>query len=1237
MRPTTPDLRSTLEATLRQRILFLDGAMGTALQNYQLDEAAYRGERFAEHPKDLRGNHDVLVLTRPRVVREVYDAYLKVGADIIETNTFSGTRIAQADYGLESEIREINLAAARVAREAADAWTARTPDRPRYVAGAIGPTNRTLSISPDVNDPGFRAATFEQMREAFAEQIDALIEGGVDLLLLETVIDTLNLKAAIVAVQEIFERRGIELPLILSMTITDQSGRTLSGQTVEAFWISVAHARPLCVGINCALGAEQMRPFVVELSKVADTFVSCYPNAGLPNAFGEYDQQPEATAAYLREFAESGLVNLVGGCCGTTPDHIGAVIEAVRGIAPRPVPTPDDPREGAGTSRYAGLEPLRVDAASNFIMIGERTNVTGSRRFAKLIKQDDYDTALEVALDQVRGGANIIDVNMDEGMLDSEAAMTRFLNLVASEPEISRVPVMVDSSKWSVIEAGLRCVQGKAIVNSLSLKEGEDDFLAKATLVRRYGAAVVVMAFDEQGQAETVERKVEICARAYALLTQRVGFDPTDIIFDPNVLAVATGIEEHARFGLNFIEATRIIKQRCPGAKVSGGISNLSFSFRGNNVVREAIHSAFLYHAIKAGLDMGIVNAGQLVVYEDIPEDLLTHVEDVILDRRPDATERLVSFAETIRGEGTKRVEDLSWREAPVEKRLEYALVRGVLDFIEDDTEEARLKYERPLSVIEGPLMDGMKVVGDLFGAGKMFLPQVVKSARAMKRAVAHLTPFMEDADEEDGGRRSQGKVVIATVKGDVHDIGKNIVAVVLRCNNYEVIDLGVMVPTGKILDVARDEQVDIVGLSGLITPSLDEMVGVAKEMQRRELSLPLLIGGATTSRQHTAVKIAPNYEHSTVHVLDASRVVGVVSDLLDDERRAKFDTDNRAEQAKLREIHGGRRSKPVRPLAAARAAGPELAHDDPPTPSFLGRRVIEDIPLAQIVPFIDWTFFFTAWQLKGRFPGILEHPKYGEAARELYEHGQAMLTRMVEESMVQARVVYGFWPAARDGDDIIVYDPEQRDRERFRFVMLRQQQGGRGPHRCLADFVAPVGGPPDYIGAFAVTAGLGAQAVAERFEAEGDDYSAIMVKALADRLAEALAEMMHQRARTDWGYGADEQLSNDDLIAERYRGIRPAFGYPACPDHTEKDKLFALLGAREIGMDLTEHFAMTPAASVSGIYLAHPEAQYFGIGRIGADQVRDYAKRKGMAVDEVERWLGPSLAYDPDADAAAQ
>jgi 5-methyltetrahydrofolate--homocysteine methyltransferase len=1223
-----PDARTYLARAMRERIVFLDGAMGTALQGYALDEAAYRGERFAGHPRDLRGNHDVLVLTRPDVVRQVHHDYLAAGADIIETNTFSGTRIAQADYALQEAVYDINVAAARLAREVADEHTARDPARPRFVAGAVGPTNRTLSISPDVNDPGFRAATFDEMREAFAEQIDALVEGGVDLILLETVIDTLNLKAGIVAAHEVFARRGVELPLMLSMTITDKSGRTLSGQTVEAFWISVAHARPLCVGINCALGAELMRPYVAELSAIADTFVSCYPNAGLPNAFGEYDERPEATAEYLREFAQSGLVNLVGGCCGTTPEHIARVVEVLRAMPPRPVPARRNPE----TSLFAGLEPLAVGPGSNFIMVGERTNVTGSKRFARLIGSDDYDTALEVAIEQVRGGANIIDINMDEGMLDSEAAMTRFLNLVASEPEIARVPIMIDSSKWSVIEAGLRCVQGKGIVNSLSLKEGEADFLAKARLVQRYGAALVVMAFDEQGQAETVERKVEICERAYRLLVDTVGMDPTDIIFDPNVLAVATGIEEHARFGLSFLEATRIIRQRCPGAKVSGGISNLSFSFRGNDVVREAMHSAFLYHAIRAGLTMGIVNAGQLVVYEDIPPELLVRVEDVILDRRPDATERLVTYAETIRGGGKKREEDLGWREGTVEERLQYALVRGVLDFIEADTEEARQAYGRPLAVIEGPLMDGMKVVGDLFGAGKMFLPQVVKSARAMKRAVAVLTPHMESS--ADGGR-SQGKVLLATVKGDVHDIGKNIVAVVLRCNNYEVVDLGVMVPGTTILDTAVAEGADAVGLSGLITPSLDEMVSVAKEMARRGMTLPLLIGGATTSRQHTAVKIAPCYPGSTVHVLDASRVVGVVSALLDPQRRPQLDADNRAEQQKLREIHGGKRVKPVHPLAASRAAAPAVEWaEPPPAPAFLGRRVLDDVPLVEVVPYVDWTFFFTAWQLRGRFPGILEHPKYGAAARELYEHGRAMLQRMVDEQLVTARAVYGFWPAARDGDDIVIY-ADDRATEQLRFPMLRQQQqSGSGPHLCLADWVAPVGGPPDHVGAFAVTAGLRVEEAARRFEAAGDDYSAIMLKALADRLAEALAELMHQRARRDWGYGASETLTNEDLIAERYRGIRPAFGYPACPDHTEKGKLFELLGAQEVGIGLTEHYAMTPAASVSGIYLAHPQARYFGVGRIGHDQVRDYAARKGMTVAEVERWLGSSLAYDPETDA---
>jgi 5-methyltetrahydrofolate--homocysteine methyltransferase len=1225
------DVRDRLTRLLRERILVLDGAMGTALQDYGLEEAAYRGERFADHALPLRGNHDVLALTRPEVVREIHEAYLEAGADIIETNTFTSTRIAQLDYGLQDIAREMNVASARVAREAADAYTKKTPDRPRFVAGAVGPTNRTLSISPDVDDPGYRAVSFDELREAYAEQIDALMEGGVDLILIETAFDTLNLKAGIVAAKDVFERRGVELPLVLSTTVTDKSGRTLSGQTMEAFWTSVAHAKPLLVGLNCSLGAEDMRPYVQTLSRIADTFISCYPNAGLPNAFGEYDETPETTAHLLCDFVHEGIVNVVGGCCGTTPEHIREIARECAHGKPRPVP-----EASQEITRYSGLEALTLDGTSNFTMIGERTNVTGSKRFARLIKTGDFDTALEVALEQVRGGANVIDINMDEGMLDSEAAMTRFLNLVGSEPEIARVPIMIDSSKWTVIEAGLKCVQGKAIVNSLSLKEGEAEFLERAKRVLTYGAAVVVMAFDEKGQAETTERKVAICQRAYRLLVDQVGFAPTDIIFDPNVLAVATGIEEHDRFALNFIEATSQIKRLCPGARVSGGISNLSFSFRGNDIVREAMHSAFLYHAIRAGLDMGIVNAGQLVVYENIEPTLLQLVEDVILARRPDATERLVAHAGTLQGEGSKRELDLSWRDAPVEARLAHALVHGVVDFIEQDAEEARQKLERPLDVIEGPLMDGMKIVGDLFGSGKMFLPQVVKSARAMKRAVAYLTPFMEDGLE--GAAKARAKIVLATVKGDVHDIGKNIVAVVLRCNNYEVVDLGVMVPADKILETAREEKADIVGLSGLITPSLDEMVYVAKEMQRRKLELPLLIGGATTSQQHTAVKIAPSYEHSTVHVLDASRVTGVVSELLDPARRIDFDAGNREKQSHLRKIHAGRQARPLVTLGRARAGAPRI--EFPPeavsTPSFLGRRVIEDQPLDELVGYIDWTFFFTAWELKGRFPGILQHPKYGEAARELYDAGRGLLDRLVAEKRLRAAAVYGFWPAWSEGDDIVLARPEGGG-ELTRFPMLRQQseRDGVGVFRCLADFVAPrSAGVRDHIGAFAVTAGLGADEIAKEYEAKGDDYSAILVKALADRLAEAFAEMLHAKARREWGYGQDEKLDNEDLIAERYRGIRPAFGYPACPDHSEKPKLFDLLQAPRVGIELTDHFAMTPAASVSGIYIGHPDARYFNVGRLGVDQIREYAQRKGVSIAEVERWLAPNLGYDREAAA---
>ncbi len=1209
--------------------------MGTMIQRRHLSEADFRGDRFASHRHDLKGNNDLLVLTRPDVIADIHHQYLAAGADIIETNTFSSTSVSQADYGLESLVYELNVTAAQLAKKVTAEWATRTPDRPRFVAGSIGPTNKSLSISPDVNSPAFRASTFDALRDAFKEQARGLIDGGADMLLVETSFDTLNVKAAVVAIKELFEEKGVELPLMISATITDRSGRTLSGQTIDAFWVSVAHARPFSVGVNCALGARDMRPYLAELAAIADCYVTAYPNAGLPNAFGEYDELPDETGQLLRDFASSGFVNVLGGCCGTTPDHIAAIARAIEGITPRTLPTLPAPGSPARFTQFSGLETLTIRPDSNFQMIGERTNVTGSKKFARLIQAGDYATATEVALDQVRGGANILDVNMDEGMLDSEQAMTTFLNYIATEPEIARLPFMVDSSKWTVIEAGLKCLQGKGIVNSISLKEGEKDFLEKAHRIHLYGAGVVVMAFDEQGQADTIERKVAICQRAYKLLTEQAGFDPNDIIFDPNILAIATGIEEHNNYAINFIEATRQIKATCPGVHISGGVSNLSFSFRGNDVVREAIHSAFLYHAIKAGMDMGIVNAGQLIVYEDIPKDLLERVEDVLFNRRPDATERLVEFADSVKGAGSKRVVDMAWRDAPVQQRLTHALVHGVIDFLDQDLEEARHQYERPLHIIEGPLMDGMKVVGDLFGSGKMFLPQVVKSARAMKKAVAYLMPFMEQ--EKAGGAQSQGKVLMATVKGDVHDIGKNIVGVVLGCNNYEVIDLGIMVQADKILQTAIEQQVDIIGLSGLITPSLDEMVYVAKEMERRGFKLPLLIGGATTSPQHTAVKIAPEYHESTVHVLDASRAVGVVASLLDPARKRAFDAENRQLQANLREVHGKKQAKPILTYQAARANKQRLNWHayEPPVPAFLGRRVI-DVPLDTLVPFIDWTFFFTAWELKGRYPTIFEHPEYGQTARELYDQATALLTKIIADKSIRARGVYGFWPAQSDGDDIVLFEDESRARELLRFNMLRQQSviADDKPNRSLADFIAPkINGRPeyrDYLGAFAVTAGLGADDLARAFEAQHDDYQAIIVKALADRLAEAFAEYLHQQVRRDWGYGRDERLSNDELIDEQYRGIRPAFGYPACPDHTEKRKLFELLDANAVGMALTDSCAMTPPASVSGLYFAHPEARYFMVGRIGRDQVEDYARRKGMDIAEVERWLGPNLAYDP-------
>jgi 5-methyltetrahydrofolate--homocysteine methyltransferase len=1193
------DARERLESILRQRIAVLDGSWGVLIQKRVRGEEEYRGKRFRDHPRDVAGNPDILNLTRPEIVREIHRSYFEAGADIATTNTFTATRIGQADYALQEAAAEMSLEGARIARQVADEFDG-------LVAGSVGPLNVSLSLSPRVDDPAFRSATFDEVAEAYAEQMRALCEGGVDLLLIETVFDTLNAKAAIVAAQD----AAPDLPLWLSFTAVDKSGRNLSGQTVEAFWISVEHAQPLVVGVNCSLGASEMRPYVEDLAELAPTWVACHPNAGLPNALGEHDEQPEDTSRFLGEFARDGLVNIVGGCCGTTPEHVRQIAAAVDGVAPRTVP------ERRPATRFSGLEPLELRSDSNFTVIGERTNITGSARFRRLVEGRDFQAALDVALEQVRGGANLLDVNMDADLLDGERAMTTFLNLVATEPEVARIPIVVDSSRWSVLEAGLKCVQGKGVVNSLSLKEGEQPFLEQARAVRRYGAGVVVMAFDEQGQAETAERKVAICERAYRLLVEQVGFPPEDLIFDSNVLAVATGIEEHRGFAKEFLEALPLIKASCPGARTSGGISNLSFAFRGNDAVREAMHSAFLYHAIRAGLDMGIVNAGQLVVYEDIEPELLELVEDVIFDRRPDATERLVEYAGRVQGEATRREVDLSWREAPVEKRLEHALVHGIVDFIEEDTEEARQRADRPLDVIEGPLMAGMQVVGDLFGDGKMFLPQVVKSARAMKRAVTYLEPYMEAEQAAGGVPRARGKVVLGTVKGDVHDIGKNIVGVVLGCNDYAVVDLGVMVPAERILDVAIEEEADIVGLSGLITPSLDQMVDVAREMERRGMGLPLLIGGATTSRQHTAVRIAPAYSQPVVHVLDASRVVGVVSDLLDSERRVRLDVENRADQDRLRELHAEKERKPLLPIARARENRQHVSFEDLPVPEFTGRRIVEP-ELSTLREYIDWQFFFHAWELKGKFPAILEQP----AARELFDDAKRLLDRIVDERLLSARGVFGFWPARADGDDVLLDDGT-------RFCFLRQQSdyGDSRPNRSLADYVAPAG---DHLGAFAVTAGIGADELSARFAAEQDDYHAIMVKALADRLAEAFAEYLHEVARRAW-YETGPQLAPEELLAERFSGIRPAFGYPACPDHSEKSKLFTMLAAEEAGLALTETYAMTPAASVSGIYLAHPAARYFSVGRLGQDQVADYAARKGITLDEAERSLRQNLGYEP-------
>ena len=1226
---TRDERLAELGPLLARRILVLDGAMGTMIQTYGLGERDYRGERFTGWPRDLKGHNDLLPLTQPAIIRAIHTAYLDAGADVLETNSFNSTAVSLADYGMEGMVYELNRASALLAREAADDFERRGPD-PRFVAGVLGPTNRTASLSPDVNDPGFRNVRFDDLVATYADAARGLLDGGADLLMIETIFDTLNAKAAIFAVEGLFEEMETRVPVMISGTITDASGRTLSGQTTEAFWNSVAHARPLSIGLNCALGARALRQYVQELSRVAPVFVSTHPNAGLPNEFGMYDETPAYMAGILREFAESGLVNLVGGCCGTTPEHIRAIAEAMRGLEPRHPPA-IEPK-----CRLSGLEPLTIGPESIFANIGERTNVTGSRKFARLILAGEYDAAVEIARQQVENGAQMIDVNMDEGMLDSRHAMVKFLQLIASEPDISRVPVVLDSSKWSVIEAGLKCLQGKGVVNSISLKEGEEAFLRQATLVRRYGAAVIVMAFDERGQADSADRKVEICTRSYRLLTERVGFPPGDVIFDPNIFAIGTGIEEHAGYALDYIEATRRIKATLPHALVSGGVSNVSFSFRGNDPVREAIHAVFLFHAIEAGMDMGIVNAGQLPIYSDIPADLLERVEDLALNRRPDATDRLLAVADSVRGQAAAQGTDLGWRNAPVHERLAHALVEGIADYVVEDTEEARRLAERPIHVIEGPLMDGMNIVGDLFGSGKMFLPQVVKSARVMKKAVAHLVPYIE-AEKDTSTARAKGKVLLATVKGDVHDIGKNIVGVVLQCNNYEVIDLGVMVPCAKILETARRERVDIVGLSGLITPSLEEMSFVASELEREGFTLPLLIGGATTSRVHTAVKIAPNYGGPTVHVLDASRAVGVASNLLSDTLHDDFVADVRKEYADVREQRGQRQAAEDRiPIADARRNRLAIDWTAAPAvePCHFGLTVLDDYPLADLVPRIDWTPFFQTWELAGHYPAILDDPKVGASARSLFRDAEVLLDRIVRERLLSARAVFGVWPADSEGDDITLYHDAARQRPLTVIHTLRQQMRkppGR-PNLALADFVAPrAAGVPDYVGAFAVTAGVGLEALVAEFERGHDDYGAILAKALADRLAEAFAERLHERVRTEfWGYARGEALDNADIIHENYQGIRPAPGYPACPDHTEKRALFDLLGAEaNARITLTESFAMLPAASVSGLYFWRPESQYFGVGKIGRDQVEDYARRKGLDVPTMERWLAPNLHYE--------
>ncbi len=1230
-RKRKPDQTEALRKALSERILVLDGAMGTMIQDHQFDENDYRGERFSEWGQDVKGNNDLLSLTQPSVIQKIHEDFFAAGADIVETNTFSSTSIAQADYAMEELVYELNFESARLACQAAAKFNAEQPDKPRYVAGALGPTNRTASISPDVNDPGYRNVTFPELVNSYYEAILGLVDGGVDLLLIETVFDTLNAKAAIYAVLKFFEDEGLQLPIMLSGTITDASGRTLSGQTPEAFWNSVAHANPISVGFNCALGAEALRPHIQAVSNIADTHISVYPNAGLPNAFGGYDDSPEYMASHLREFAESGFINIVGGCCGTTPAHIADIAKAVAGAKPRIIPLVD------AYCALSGLEPLSLNNVTGFVNVGERTNVAGSAKFAKLIREESYEEALDIAQQQVANGAQIVDVNMDDAMLDAEATMATFLRLIASEPDICRVPVMIDSSKWSVIEAGLQSVQGKGVVNSISLKEGAEPFKAQAREILRYGAAVVVMAFDEKGQADTYDRMIEICTESYRILTQEVGFQPQDIIFDANIFPIATGIDEHANFSKDFIAAVAEIKKTLPHALTSGGVSNMSFSFRGNNPVREAMHSVFLYHAINAGLNMGIVNAGQLTVYADIPEDLKNKIEDVVFNRRDDATERLLEIASAVVGEKRVSKEDLSWREKSVEERLAHALVKGINDYVVEDTEEARLNSSRPIEVIEGPLMDGMNIVGDLFGSGQMFLPQVVKSARVMKQAVAHLTPFIEAEKEDNEESQAKGKIVMATVKGDVHDIGKNIVGVVLQCNNYDVVDLGVMVPYGKILETAKAENADMIGLSGLITPSLEEMSTVALEMSRADFDIPLLIGGATTSKVHTAVKIAPGYEHPVIHVNDASRAVGVASNLLSETRREEFVAEVRADQETARQRHAkGQEAKKLPSIADARAAKADIDWTTfaPVKPQFLGLKSFDNYDLAELATRIDWTPFFRTWELSGVYPAVLDDDIVGESARSLFKDANAMLEKIITERWLEARAVIGFFPANSVGDDVELDADWDGSNEPKVFHFLRQQMTKREgrANQCLADFVAPKEtGLTDYIGGFAVTAGIGIDKKVAEFKAANDDYSEILLKALADRLAEAFAERMHERVRKEfWGYAANEDLDNDALIKEAYQGIRPAPGYPACPDHGEKTALFDLLGAQEnAGITLTEGYAMLPTAAVSGFYFAHPSAKYFGLGKIGRDQVEDYAERIGESLLDTERRLAPNLAYD--------